>query len=251
MTKKVFKKDGAHRTRKNELDWILEMTLREWMNAKPCLLDPKVQPLLKQLYEFARAVQSSGIGPLLDDLTGGVAVTASTADLTELITDRLCQGICAGRHDIKRKSLQETLYLCTGIATELPPLQFGKRLERFLSLRGSKGLIQVFLGTHLSNLIVMDLCDSLRSAPEVFCGRLEAIARICRKTAATAVRSLNTWSEPDPDWMAALLLNLKTNMTEASISALYWKRITRSGKGENSGRVLTATSRFSFVPRAR
>ena len=250
MTKKALK-DGKHRAPEKELDWVLEMNLREWMTAKPYLLDPEVQPLLKQLYEFARAVQSSGFGPLLDDLTVGIAVIASTSDLTERIADRLCHGIRAGDLDIERKSLQETLYLSTGIAPGLPVLEFGKRLESFLSFRGSKGLIRVFLGTHLSNLIFNDLRESLRSAPKVLCGRLEAIERICQKAAAKAVRSLNTWSEPDPDWMAALLLNLKTNMTEASISALYWKRITRSGKGENSGRVLNATSRFSLVPRAR
>ena len=215
------------------------------MTAKPCLLDLEVQPLLKQLYEFARTVQSSGFGPLLDELTGGIAITARTTDLMELITDRLCQGICAGGQEIERKSLQETLLLATGIAPELTPLEFGKRLEGFLSLGGSKGLIRVFLGTHLSNLIVQDLRDSLRSAPEVFCGRLQAIERICRKTAATAVRSLNTWSEPDPDWMDAFLLDLKANMTKASTSALRWKRITRSVSGENSSdRVLITISRL-------
>ncbi len=227
MTNKVLN-DGKHRIREKELDWVLEMNLREWMTAKLCLLVPEVQPLLKKMYEFARAVQCSGFGPLLDDLRGGISVTASTTDLTELITDRLCQGTCTGGHDIERKSLQETLVFSTGIEPELTPLEFGKRLERFLSLRGSKGLIQVFLGTHLSNLIVTDLCDSLRSAPDVFSGRLEAIDRICRKTAAAAVRSLNTWSEPDPDWMAAWLLDLKAKMTEASTSAAQ-ARILRAG----------------------
>ena len=251
MTKKALN-NGKQRAREKELDWVLEMNLREWMTGKPCLLDPEVQPLLKQLYEFARTVQSSGFGPVLNDLPCGTAVTASTTDLIELITGRLCQGICAGGHDIDRKSLQETLYFSTGIAPELPPSEFGKRLESFLSLMGSKGLIRVFLGAHLSNLIVEDLRDSLGSDPEVFCGRLEAIERICQKAAATAVRSLDTWSEPDPQWMAALLSDLKANMTEASTAALRWKRITRSGSGENSsGRVLSATSRFTIVPRAR
>ena len=250
MRKKVFK-DGKHRTREKELDWVLEMNLREWMTAKPCLLDPNVQPLLKQLYEFARAVQSLGFGPLIDRLTGGIAVTATATDLTELITDRLCQNICAGGYAIERKSVQETLYFSTGIAPDLPPLDFGKRLERFLSLRGSKGLIRVFLGTHLSNLIFEDLSNSLRSTPEVLYGRLEAIERICQKAAATAVRSLNAWSEPDSEWMAALRLHLKADMAEASTSALRWKRITRSASGANSGRVLTAASRFSSVRRVQ
>jgi hypothetical protein len=251
MTKKVLK-DSKHRSHEKELDWVLERSLQDWIAVKPCLLDPEIQPILKRLYEFAHAIQSVGFSSFLDDLTDGVPVTASTIHLTELITDWLCQGICAGGRDIERKSLQETLYYSTGTAAELPPLEFAKRLESFLSLKGSKGLIQIFVGTHLSNLIVNDLRDSLRSAPDVLCGRLEAIDRICQKAAASSVRSLNTWSEPDPHWISAFLSDLKTKMAKASTSASHWKQITKSGSAENSsGRVLTATSRFSVVRRGR
>jgi hypothetical protein len=247
MTKKVSK-DAKQKAGEKELDWVLERSLREWMTAKLSLLDPEISPILKQLYEFARVVQSSGLAPLLHNLRGGVA---STIHLTELITDKLCQAIWAGGHDIERKSLQETLYFSTGTVPDLPPLEFAKRLESFLSLRGSKGLIRVFLSAHLSNLIVNDLCDSLRSAPETLSGRLEAIDGICRTAAAYSVRSLDAWSEPSQDRVAALLSDLKAKMIETSAEASHWKRITQSGPGEkSSGKVLTATSRFS-LPRAR
>ena len=250
MNKKPLKV-GKRRTGEKELDWVLERSLREWMTAKLSLLDPEISPILKQLYEFARAVQSSGLASLLHNLRGGVAVTVSTIHLTELITDKLCQAIWAGGHDIERKSLQETLYFSTGTVPDLPPLEFAKRLESFLSLRGSKGLIRVFLSAHLSNLIVNDLCDSLRSVPETLSGRLEAIDRICRTAAAYSVRSLDAWSEPNEGRVAALLSDLKAKMIETCAEASHWKQITQSDSGEkSSGKVLTATSRFS-LPGAR
>ncbi len=248
MTKKVLN-DGHHGPPERQRDWVLEMNLREWMTAKLCVLNPAVQQLLKQLYEFARRVHSLGFGPVLNDLTAGIAVSVNKIDVTEMIADRLCQGICAP-HDVERKSLQETLYFSTGIDPDLSASEFGERLESFLALRGSKGLIGIFLSTYLSNSIVNDLRDSLRSSPEVLCGRFEAIERICRKAATMAVRPLNVWSEPDPSWMAALLSDLKTRMAQASTSALRWKRITRSSTDENSsGKLLDATSRFNLVPR--
>jgi hypothetical protein len=207
-------RDGKYKAGEKELDLVLEMNLRQWMIARPHLLDPEVQSVFRQLYEFARHVQSAGFLPALKNLAGGIAGCPKTIDLTELIADRLCQGISAGGNGNERKSLQETLYFCTGIAPELPPLEFGKRFESFLALNGSKGLIRIFLNAYLSNLIFTDLHDSLEaSGPEALRGRMEAIERICQKAAATAVRSLKTWSEPDPGSMATLLLDLKAEMT--------------------------------------
>src|SRR6266478_45499 len=138
-----------------DMDLLLEVNLRQWMTATPGLLDPKVQRLLKQMYEFARQIQLVGFGPALKNLAGDVAVVSKRIDLTDLIADRLCRGIDDSGSSIERKSLQETLYFCTGIAPELLAPQFGRRFESFLALSGCKGLIQVFLSTHLSNLILL------------------------------------------------------------------------------------------------
>ena len=176
------------------MDLLLEVNLRQWMTATPGLLDPKVQRLLKQMYEFARQIQLVGFGPALKNLAGEVAVVSKAIDLTDLIADRLCRGIDASGNSIERKSLQETLYFCTGIAPELLAPQFGKRLETYLALNGSKGLIQVFLSTHLSNLILMDLHDSLQAAtPEIFRTRMVAIERLCETAAKLLVRSWAKW----------------------------------------------------------
>ena len=206
--------DLQYKEGRKEPDFVLEMNLRQWMMARPRLLDPEVQPLLKRLHEFARHVQSAGFGRALKNLAGDIADCSGTPDLTDLIGERLCQGISASGNAIERKSLQETLYFCTGIVPELPPAEFGKRLESFLALSGSKGLIRLFLSAHLSNLIFTNLHDFLNaSPPDVLGTRTEAIERICRKAAVAAVRSLNTWSEPDPSAVATLLSDLKAEMT--------------------------------------
>jgi len=192
-----------------DLDSVLEMNLRQWMSATPGLLEPEVQRLLEQMHEFARQIQRGGFAPAVQNLASDVTGSSRTVDLTELIADSLCRT----GNSIKRKSLQETLYYCTGIAPELLVHEFGKRFESFLALSGSKGLIRIFLSLHLSNLILTDLHDSMQaSTPEEFCGQMEAIERICQEAAAAAVRSVNDWLEPDQISMATLLLDLKAEM---------------------------------------
>jgi len=204
-------KDGKYRTSEKDPDLVLEMYLRRWTMARPDLLDPAISLLFERLHEFARHVHSAGFGPAFKNLGGDIACCSGPS---ELIGKKLCQGISASGNVIERKSLEETLLLCTGVVPDLLPLEFGKRLEGFLALRGSKGLIRVFLSAYLSNLIYTDLQDSLRvSDPRVLDGRMEAIERICQKAAATAVRSLNTWSEPDPSSVATLVSDLKAGMT--------------------------------------
>jgi hypothetical protein len=206
-------KSGKYKPSEKEPDLVLEMNLRQWMMAKPRLLDPKVQPLFERLHEFACHVQSAGFDSALKNLAGDLAGCPGTLDLTELIGERLCHGISDG-NVIERKSVQETLYFCTGIVPDLSPSEFGKRLESFLTLHGSRGFIRVFLSAHLSNLIFADLLGSMKaSQPDVLRGRMDAIERICQKAATAAVRSLKTWSEPDPDSVATLLLDLKAGMT--------------------------------------
>jgi len=206
-------KDGKYRTSPKDSDLVLEMYLRRW-TARPRLLDPAINPLFERMHEFARQVHSAGFGPALKNLAGDIACGSGPPELTELIGERLCQGINASGNVIERKSLEETLYFCTGLVPDLPPLEFGKRLESFLALRGSKGLIRVFLSAYVSNLIYTNLHDSLKASdPKVLHGRMEAIERICHKAAATAVRSLNTWSEPDPSAVATLISDLRAGMT--------------------------------------
>ena len=207
-------KDGKYRTSEKDPDLVLEMFLRRWTMARPDLLDPAISLLFERLHEFAHHVHSAEFGPAFKNLGGDIACCSGPSELTELIGKKLCQGISASGNVIERKSLEETLLLCTGVVPDLLPLEFGKRLEGFLALRGSKGLIRVFLSAYLSNLIYTDLQDSLRvSDPRVLDGRMEAIERICQKAAATAVRSLNTWSEPDPSSVATLVSDLKAGMT--------------------------------------
>jgi len=207
-------KDGKYKASEKDPDLVLEMFLRRWTMARPDLLDPAISLLFERLHEFARHVHSAGFDPAFKNLGGDIACCSGTSELMELIGKRLCQSISASGNVIERKSLEETLLLCTGVVPDLLPLEFGKRLEGFLALRGSKGLIRVFLSLYVSNLIYLDLHGFFRvSDPRVLHGQLEAIDRICRKAAATAVRSLNTWSEPDPSSVATLVSDLRAGMT--------------------------------------
>jgi hypothetical protein len=207
-------KDLKYKANEKDLDSVLEMKLRQWMTARPRLLEPDVQQLFKRMHEFALEIRMGGFGPAINNLANDDTGFLKAISLTELIADRLCEGIDGSDNGIKIKSLQETLYLCTGIRPELLPPEFGRRFEDFLALSGSKGFIRVFLRVHLANLIFRDLRDSLQgSALEELCDRTEAIDRMCQKVADAAVRPVNDWPELDGSLMASLLLDLKAEMT--------------------------------------
>jgi hypothetical protein len=205
--------DRKYKASEGDLDFVLKMEVRQWMTAKPRLIESDVQLLFKRMHEFAREIQFGEFGPALQKLAGDGAESSEAVHLTELIADALCQGIDVSDNGIKRKSLQETLYFCTGITPELLQPEFGKRFESFLALRGSKGFIRVFLSVHLSNLIFRDLYDSLvTSTPEELRARTEAIEKMCQKAAATAVAPLKDWLEPNHKVISTLLLDLNAEI---------------------------------------
>ena len=207
-------KDLKYKAGEKHLGSVLEMKLRQWMAARPRLVDSDVQLLFKRMHEFARAIQLGGFGPALNNLASDDTGFPRAVPLTELIAGRLCEGTDFSDLAINTKSLQETLYLCTGIAPELSPTEFGKRFENFLALNGSKGFIRVFLSVHLSNLIYTDFRDSLQaSETEELRSRTEAIERMCQKAAAAAVKPVSDWPEPDSSLITTLVVDLRAEMT--------------------------------------
>jgi hypothetical protein len=199
-------KDPKYKASEKDLDSFLRIKLRQWLTGIS-LPGPDMQRLLKRMHDFALEVRFEGFSSAQKKLRGDAGEAAPEVHLTELIADALCRGICDNR--IYQKSLQETLYLCTGITPKLLQPEFGKRVESFLALSGSKVFIEVFLSVHLSNLIFRDLYDSLtESAPEELRARTEAIEQMCQKVAATAVKPLNDWPDPNFTLVSTLLSDL-------------------------------------------
>jgi hypothetical protein len=200
-------------------DLILERSLQHWMSAKPDLMDSGLQRLLTEMHDFARQIQLRGFVSALKKLGGDIPGSSKTIDLMELMAEGLCRDLEADGKSVKRKSLQETFYFCTGIAPDLLVPEFGKRLETFLALSGSKGLIRMFLSLYLSNLILIDLHDSMHaSSAQELRRRVEAIERICQDASAAAVRSIKDWSQFEGSLTSILLGNLKAEM-EKMLSA--------------------------------
>src|SRR5438552_17822051 len=102
--------DLQYKEGRKEPDFVLEMNLRQWMTARPRLLDPEVQPLLKRLHECARHVQSAEFGRALKTLAADLADCSGTVDLTEWIGESVSQYSSHSGNDIERKSWQEPLY---------------------------------------------------------------------------------------------------------------------------------------------
>src|SRR5207302_1428125 len=155
--------------------------------------------------------------------------------LFELIADLMCPAVRTGERAVALKSLQETLYMCTEVAPDLSPSQVGKRLESYLELSGSRGLIRVFLSVHLSNLILMDLHDSLQaSTPEIFRTRMGAIERLCETAANLLVRSWAKWPKLTQSSIVSSA-QLSNDLTAAAVASLQTRSIASIRPRKSSG----------------
>src|SRR5438552_1381566 len=63
-------KDRKYKASEEDLDLVLKMKVRQWMAAKPRLIESDVQLLIKRMHEFAREIQFGGFGPALKKLAG-------------------------------------------------------------------------------------------------------------------------------------------------------------------------------------
>jgi len=177
-----------------QLDSHAATKLQQWLTARQNLLSPEIKLLLQQLHQFAWQIHREGANSIFKKKINIAGEGTPSVELFELIADLTCPAIGTSERAIAMKSLQETLHVCTEVAPDLSPSQLGKRLENYLELRGSRGLIRVFLSLHLSNLILMDLHDSLQAAaPEMFRTRIEAIEGLCQTVAGLSVRSWAKW----------------------------------------------------------
>jgi hypothetical protein len=177
-----------------QLDSYATTKLQEWLRARAYPVGPESKLLLEQLHEFAWQVHSEGLDSILRKRINIAPEGTTTIALFESIADLLCRGIGTNDRAMAMKSLQETFFVCTEVEPDLSPSQLGKRLESYLELRGSKGLIRTFLSVHLSNLIFMDLHGSLQApAQELFRSRIEGIERLCQTVAGLSVRSWSKW----------------------------------------------------------
>ena len=185
---------SSGRTVVTHLDSHTATKVQQWLTARANPISPEIRLLLAQLHQFAWQIHCEGVNSILRKKSNIAAEGDTSVALFELIAQLMCPAIRTSERAIAMKSLQETLYMCTEVAPDLSPSQVGKRLESYLELSGSRGLIRVFLSVHLSNLILMDLHDSLQaSTPEIFRTRMGAIERLCETAANLLVRSWAKW----------------------------------------------------------
>jgi hypothetical protein len=207
-------KDRKYGAGEKAADLGLKLRLQQWVTTKIYLLEPDMPLLLNHLYEFAQGIRFGGFNLAFKELGGDISESATALYSIESLSEALCRGLDGD--DVIKKSLQETLYFCTEITPELPQPEFGKKLENFVTVRGSKGFIRMFLGVHLPNLIFHDLYEFLAaSAPEELRARTEVIEQICQKVATRAVRPLTDWSKPDETLLSTLDQDLNTEIFRA------------------------------------
>src|SRR6516162_3367203 len=106
-----------HNVRQRDPDSILRTKLQQWVTAKTRLVEPEIPLLFNRLHEFAQKIQLGGFSSAVKELVGDVPEYSGSVYLVESLADGLCRGLNAD--DFRKKSLEETLYFCTGITLEL------------------------------------------------------------------------------------------------------------------------------------
>ena len=199
-----------------QIDPYVTAKLQQWLRARRDPIGPEIKLLVEQLNEFGSAVHREGFESAVRKKMNIAVEGTATIGLLESIAKLICSDIDASERTIGAKSLQETFFLCTGIDALSSPFQIGQRLETYLRINGSKGLIRQFLGIHLCNVILIDLHDSLQaSGIEMFQGQMEAIERLSQKVARLAVRSWGKWPKLTDTTMNSALQTVAEEMRNA------------------------------------
>jgi hypothetical protein len=198
-----------------DLDSYVTTKLQQWLRARVDPIGPEINMLLEQLHEFGWQVRREGFDSILKKKIN-ITEATTTAGLFESIANLVCRGTSATQREIAMKSVQETLFLCSEVDPYLSLSQVGKRLETYLELRGSKGLIRVFLSAHLCNLILINLHDSLQvPALEIFQRRMKGIERLCQTAAGLSVRSWAKWPDLTPTTVSSAIQTANDEMRKA------------------------------------
>ncbi len=88
------------------------------------------------------------------------------AELNEVIAESLARHTRGIENQILRKSIEETLYCCTGTEEDWTRFQFEGRLKAFVRKNGASGFVRMFLSLHVFNVVCFHTRDSVMRDPD-------------------------------------------------------------------------------------
>jgi hypothetical protein len=183
----------------------------------PSRIDPfhvATAAVLVQLNNFAFLVRHQTFQDVAKGILSRDAMMGTTVQLVAGMSAVLRKGRGDTHCDVLEKSLQETLFSIGHC--DFNHMAFGRNVQAFVRESGCKGLIQLFLELHLSNVIWKELQNSSRMPHDI--QTLEnlpnGIDRLCRQAVKTTTASWRKWPELDVPSARQILRSLRSEMVD-------------------------------------
>lgn len=187
--------------------------LRKSLPIRIDLFDVGTAATLIRLNSFASSIRNNALDAVLTTILPGGVVTGSTAEVVGRISDALIKDRDGREYDVLRKSLQETLYIVSDLDFEN---SFRTKFHAFVYEAGGRGLIRLFLGLHLSNVVWKQLHDSFQVTldVEVLEKLADSIQEVCLHAVTAATSAWNKWPEIGERSASRLLLSLRAQLVD-------------------------------------
>src|SRR5437868_4305968 len=125
--------------------------------------DRSVTPLfitLLRLRQFASSIKSNQSQNLLGELLPALSAPATTTDVVRHLADSFCSGTPGIESELLKKSVQEALLTSVDVQADATVVQFQQLLQQFLKRQGTDGLLRLFVGLHMYNVVWLELIES-------------------------------------------------------------------------------------------
>lgn len=187
-------------------------TLLKGFTKPQGMFDAGAATALVRLNDFACSIRHQPFDRAARAILSSGAAAGPILELVVRMADALRASRSYGASDILGKSLQETLFLIGDF--HFDKRTFGKNAQAFVRESGCRGLIQLFLKLHLSNLMWKYLNDSSKTPLDV--NSLErlpnCIERLCRKSVNATTTTWKKWPELNEVSAGRLLHSLNSEM---------------------------------------
>ena len=182
----------------NPQDDVLAKThLQKWLTGRKAIFRSETSLILIRLHGFAALVDAEDFNTATRKLGGfDVADLDGIPPLIGRLSELLSYDVRGTEREILQKSLHETLLYIADLDADLPVEMFGVTFEKFLRQRGSKGLLQLFLGLHLFNEVWIKLQQRLQTKAtdgDSFLASMRWIEQCCLSAVDSAMKDMSRW----------------------------------------------------------
>jgi hypothetical protein len=172
----------------------IERRIRIFLKNVKSSIGPAVSSTLVGLNDWVASLQSGGLD------AGRIAAKAEgAADVVENVAESLIRNAAGVERKLLSKSLQETLFYCTGFDADIDYSQFKTRVVRYLERHGATSIVLLFLSLYFFNFVWFETGESFRAASpssEDFEKDMERVEELCKSVVVSLWKPFELGERP-------------------------------------------------------